>query len=159
MNRALGIRIFFILLCVLPLIFLLIWIAVGEASPENIRHPDLRNFYEDQHQTIDWFGLWSIRILFLFLLGMVLRRYLLKVTSVIGSLATGLLLSAATAGYFLTITSYQVAETRLAFHPYLSAAGPSIFPEEVSLWLIPHLLIMSIISGLAPFFEPIEVKQ
>ncbi|HEX2239626.1 MAG TPA: hypothetical protein VHJ82_00570 [Actinomycetota bacterium] len=153
MNRALPVRILFALVCLFPFVYLLIWIAIGEANSENIRHPDLRRFYEEMHLEIDWYFLWVSRAVVVFLLVMAFRRYLFKVRSLLGSVIAGFLLAAATAGYFLAITSYQVAETRLAFHPYLSGGLPSIYPETVSLWLPLYLFAVGIIVGVAPLFE------
>ncbi len=156
MKSAVAIRIFFTAVCLLPFVYLTVWIAIGEATPESIAHPDLRRFYEEGHDESGWAYIWTIRLVEFSLLGLAFRRYLVKVRSVRVSVVSGLLLATTTAGYFYAITRYQTAETRLAFHPYFPDIFPTIYPETVSLWWLPFLAIIAAIVGLAPFFENLD---
>ena len=134
---------------VLPVGWLLGWIAAGEASHGLIRDPDLLNLYQgDLGASYHFFvDSWITRVLVIVILGLALERFVMRVRGSIGTVVGGTCLALASSGFLYAVTRYEEAETRLALSPYKSTF------EDASWWLLPFVLVVVTVCGLTPWLE------
>lgn len=148
-RLLLLVRWVFVFATLLPVGWLLGWIAAGEANHALISNPDLLNLYQgDLGASYGFFwDSWIWRTLLSVGLGIGLTRYVTRVKGPVLSVVTGVCLAATSAAFLYAVTRYPEAETRLALSPYKATS------EDASWWALPFSLAFLLICVILPWFE------